>query len=189
VTLSIHSRDGPQTETHSLNTQKHSLFPRILCGFALLALLALAACATGATKYYHQFYFDGWSDKWATEVDLLEYSYGDQYHMVSRKAKPDEQTLGYGSNVNASMPPGDFLYVKWRLKSTGEVVDNKVDLRNVLPRNMFEHGVTFVIDGKQLYVYLITPQTKRQSDPPLLKTAESRFRVTYEIYPTNTYKR
>jgi hypothetical protein len=176
-------------ETRSLNTQKHSLFPRLLCGFALVTLLALAACATGPAKFYHSFSFDGWFDKWATEVDLLEYSYGDQYRMVQDKVRPENKTLGYGANVNGPMPVGDFLYVKWRIKSTGEVVDNRVDLRNVLPRNMFEHGVTFVIDGEQLYVYLITPQTKQVDAPPLLRTTKSRYNVTYEIYPTNTYKR
>lgn len=54
---------------------------------------------------------------------------------------------------------------------------------------MEDHGVTFVIDGKQLYVYLVTPKGKRTEDPPPLKTTESRYLVTYEIYPTNTLKR
>lgn len=161
----------------------------LLKHLTLLCLaLCLTACATGPKQPYHTFYFDGWFDKWATQVDLLEYSYGDQYNMVSRKAKPDEQTLGYGTNVNGPMPVGEFLYVKWRIKATGEVLVNKVDLRNRLATNMFEHKVTFVIDGKQLYVYLVTPQAKREADPPILKTTKSRYYLTYEIYPNNTYK-
>lgn len=156
--------------------------------FALAVLLSLVACATSPARPWHQFYFDGWSDKWATAVDLLEYSYGDQYAMVHRKIRPEQSTLGYGTNVNGPMPIGEFLYVKWRIKSTGEIVDQSVDLRKLLPRNMFEHGLTFVIDDRELYVYLVTPTPKKQTDPPLLKTTESRYRVTYEIYPNNTYK-
>ena len=87
------------------------------------------------------------------------------------------------------MPVGEFLYVKWRLKSTGDVVDQRVDLRPLLPRDMKDHGLTFVIDGRQLYVYLITPQPKRVDEPPILRTTMSRFTVTYEIFPTYTYKR
>jgi len=86
------------------------------------------------------------------------------------------------------MPVGEFLYVKWRIKETGEVLEDRVDLRKRLAPNMFEHKVTFVIDGKQLYVYLITPKAKRVEDPPPLKTFLSRYTVTYEIYPNNTYK-
>ncbi|RYF30649.1 MAG: hypothetical protein EOO23_04690 [Comamonadaceae bacterium] len=161
----------------------------LLKPFIVLCLaLWLTACATGPKLVVHTFSFSGWFDKWAEQVDLLEYSYGDQYHMVRRKAKPDEQTLGYSAGVSGAMPVGDFLHVKWRIKDTGEVFEDKVDLRKSLPANMFEHEVTFVIDGKQLYVYLVTPKAKRQTDQPLLKTTASRYRVTYEIYPHNTYK-
>jgi hypothetical protein len=151
-------------------------------------LLVLSACATEPRQAYHSFNFNGWSDGWAIQVDLLEYSYGDQYHMVRRKAQPGETNLGYGTGVTGLMPVAEFLYVKWRIKATGEVIEQRVDLRNLLPPNMDEHGVTFVIDGKQLYVYLVTPIPKHESDPPKLKTNLSLFTVTYEIYPTNAYK-
>lgn len=161
-------------------------FTKYLVTLALA--VCLSACATAHSQPYHQFTFNGWSDKWAKQVDLLEYSYGDQYRMVMKKAEPDEQTLGYRTNINGPMPVGEFLYVKWRIKETGEVIEEKVDLRNRLARNMFEHAVTFVIDGRQLYVYLVTPKAKPVEEPPPLKTFLSRYTVTYEIYPTNTYK-
>lgn len=53
--------------------------------------------------------------------------------------------------------------------------------------DMTRHGVTFVIDGPQLYVYLVTPTPKHEDGSPILKTTESRYLVTYEIYPRNTY--
>jgi hypothetical protein len=156
---------------------------------ALLAmLLVLSACATGPRQAYHRFSFDGKSDEWAKEVDLLEYSYGDQYHMVRDKVRPEKERLGPQSSVTGLIPIGDFLYVKWRVKATREIIEDRVDLRNLLPANMDEHGVTFVVDGNQLYIYIVTPKAKRTVDPPPLKTYLSRYTETYEIYPTNTYK-
>lgn len=162
--------------------------PRLWLAAIALVLLTLTACATGPKLTFHAFTFDGGFDKWAAEVDLLEYSYGDQYPVVRRKASADQGTLGYSTNVNGPMPVGDFLYVRWRIKSTKEIVEDKVDLRNLLPGQMSEHKVTFVIDGKQLYVYLVTPKVKKVNTPPILKTYLSKFTESYEIYPNNTYK-
>lgn len=158
------------------------------CSAVLAVAWLLTACAISPKTVSHSFSFDGWFDGWAKQVDLLEYSYGDQYHMVRRKAK-DTDSLGYSSGVNGPMPVGEFLYVKWRVKETGELVEDRVDLRGKLPSNMFEHGLTFAIDGKQLYVYLITREARDSRQPKPLKTFLSRYNVTYELYPQNTYKR
>jgi len=160
----------------------------LLLALSLAALFTLPACAAGPELVAHGFSFDGRNDKWVSQIDLLEYNYGDQYRMTREQVRPDKQSLPYQSSVNGSMPVGEFLYVKWRIKETGEVLEDRVDLRKRLAPNMFEHKVTFVIDGKQLYVYLITPKAKRVEDPPPLKTFLSRYTVTYEIYPNNTYK-
>jgi hypothetical protein len=162
-------------------------------------LLALSGCAnipnaSGSSSQKlvaHAFSYNGRYDdpKWANQVDLLEYSYGDKYHMVRDAVKYGKESVPYSSGVNGSMPVGEFLYVKWRIKATGEEFEDKVDLRNRLPDNMFSHTITFVIDGKQLYVYLVTPQGKKTDAPPILKTTQSRYYVTYEIYPNNTYKK
>ncbi|WP_221220703.1 hypothetical protein [Variovorax sp. Sphag1AA] len=159
----------------------------------ILISLALAGCA-GMTSpqpkfAFHSFSFDGWddTDKWAATVDLLEYSYGDQYRMVRKKVAPPRERLGPQAGVAGTMPVGDFLYVRWRIKATGEVVEDRVDLRALLPKDMTKHDLTFVIEGRQLYVYLVTPKPKGVKDPPILKTYLSWFNVTYEIYPTNTY--
>lgn len=162
----------------------------------LLALLTLlSACASAPTLVTHQFTFSGHADKWAQQVDLLEYSYGDQYHMVRDSVdKPQYplkpgQTLPKGTGVNGPMPVGEFLFVKWRLNSSGEVLQERVDLRPLLPRDMSGHTLTFVIDGRQLYVYLVTPKAKKTGSPPILRTYLSQFTETYELHPTNTYPR
>lgn len=151
---------------------------------ALWVLALLTACASGPKLVSHSFNFDGFNDKWADKVDLLEYSYGDQYQKVQRKAAAGE-TLGAQAIVNGSIPVGEFLYVKWRLKGSGEVLEQKVDLRDRLPRDMTDHGLTFLIDGRQMFVYVTTPAAQN----PWGKTAthrtwHSKYNVTYEIFPT-----
>ena len=148
-------------------------------------LLALAGCATGQSGKLvnHSFNFNGRNDGWQQNIDLLEYSYGDQYLMVRRKAAEGD-ILGPQASVSGPMPVGDFLYVRWRLKFTGEQVEQRVDLHDRLPKDMTDHEVTFVLEGRQLYVYLVTPERKKAyGEPPVLKTWRSNFAKTYEIYP------
>lgn len=165
----------------------HEVVRRLLV--AALLICALGACAMPPLKPWHSFSFNGWSDKWADQADLLEYDYGGKYRMVRGKVASGQSGVGYVNNVNGPMPVGDFLYVRWRLKGSNEIFEDKVDLRDLLPGNMQDHGLTFVIDRQQLYVYLITPLAKHESDRPLLKTTKSRYYVTYEVYPQNTYKK
>ena len=76
------------------------------------------------------------------------------------------------------------------LKATGEVIEERVDLRGRLPQNMRDQEVTFVIDGRQLYVYLVTPTEITENLPKAPKRAwRSRYKVTYEVYPTNELKK
>ena len=157
--------------------------------FALILTFALSACAVAPSTPWHAFSFDGWSDKWAKDTELLEFSYGDKYPMVRRMVQPGYSHVGYRWSVNGPMPVGEFLYVKWRIKATGVMVEDRVDLRALLVTDMTGYRITFVIDGSKLYVYLVTPVAKHESDPPLLKTTESRYHLAYEIYPNNTYRK
>lgn len=148
-------------------------------------LFALAGCATGQSGKLvnHSFNFNGRNDGWQQSIDLLEYSYGDQYLMVRRKAAEGD-TLGPQAGVSGLMPVGDFLYVRWRLKSSGEQVEQRVDLRDRLPKDMTGHELTFVLEGRQLFVYVVTPQVQ----PPSItqrthRSWLSRYNVTYEIFP------
>lgn len=159
---------------------------------ALVLLVVMTACASGPKLVTHAFSFDALKDGWADSVDLLAYAYGDEYHMVRNDvANPRSPVfaglskLPPGTGVNGPMPVGDFLYVKWRIKATGDVLEQRVDLRNRLPRDMTDHELTFVIDGRQLYVFVVTPRRKKSFDePPILKTWRSEFAHAYEIFPT-----
>lgn len=73
------------------------------------------------------------------------------------------------------MPIGDYLYVKWRLKETGEVYEDTVDLRQRLPKDISEHRIYFDIQGAQLHVYLVSPDFLPKGAP----------RNSLRMYPHN----
>jgi hypothetical protein len=158
----------------------------LLC---LVTALTLTGCATGPRQVFHSFDFDGWDDGWYSgpnsNVQLQEYSYGDQYHMVRKKVQPGETRIPANTSVSGPMPVGEFLYVRWRIKDSGEMVEHRVDLRDRLPKDMHDQRVTFVIDGKDLYVYVVTNRPKPYyGAPPVLRNWLSKQMVSYEIYPT-----
>lgn len=112
--------------------------------------------------YFHSFSFDLASDarKYGhPEVDVLDYAYGDSGEPRTRPSKvAREMSNTFNSaGVAGDMPRGDFLYVKWRIKATGEVHEDRVDLRHRLPADITNYGLQFLIDGAQLYVYAFPP--------------------------------
>lgn len=159
-------------------------FIRWLMLAGLFFVLTGCASGQGGKLVNHSFNFDGWYDGWQPTVQLLEYSYGDKDASVRRKA-PEGDYLGYQSNVTGPMQVGESLYVRWRLKATGEVVDQRVDLRERLPSDMTGHSLTFVIDGRQLYVFVVTPQEQKPGAVlQTLRTWRSKYNVSYEVFPT-----
>ena len=103
-------------------------------------------------------------------------------------AKPKTVTAQASSfGVNGAMPVGRVPVRQmateslWRsLGASGWTCSDR------LPRNMTDHELTFVVDGRQLYVYVVTPQApgakivKQRSSRTWLS---NRYNVTYEIYP------
>ena len=163
---------------------------------ALCISLVLVACTTvgGPKLVVHAFNFDGTKDGWAEQADLLAFSYGDQYQRVQNSVDDPRSGVFAGmselpprESVNGPMPVGDFLYVKWRLMASGEVLEERVDLRARLPGDMKDHELTFVIDGRQLYVYVVTPERKKAyAEAPLLKTWRSKFSKAFEVFPNQS---
>jgi hypothetical protein len=133
---------------------------------ALIALLTgIASCAAiGAEPklYFHSFSFNVINDakKYGQpDVDVLDYTYGDSHQLGTRVSK-EEREMSSVFNLNAiagPMPRGEFLYVKWRVKATGEVYEDRVDLRHRLPADVTNYGIRFLIDGAQLYVFALPP--------------------------------
>jgi hypothetical protein len=139
---------------------------RFFLGGTLVALLTLSSCASGPEIVDHAFSFDARRDG-QENVEVLDYRYGNSKLPV----RADETRVKAGDTfgfqgVHGPMLRGDFLYVKWRIKTTGQIYEDTVDLRSRLPANITDCRIHFLIRGSQLYVYLITPQKRPIGEPP-----------------------
>jgi len=119
------------------------------------------------------------------ETELLDCKYG-------------EANIGLGPgkcfNGGGRMPLPDFLYVKWRDRTTGMVYEERVDLKRRLPspRKLHESTIYWLIEDNQLYVYLIpdggdqfTPRNLRPPDKPPNGPAKYDDLDVKTLYPDN----
>lgn len=160
-------------------------------GVVLCLVCTFLGCAVGPRQPWQSFEFSARRDGWSETVDLLAYQYGDTDRMLAEnfdRPRSSARALKNGLvpeyAIGGSMPIGEFLYVKWRVCATGQIFEERVDLRDRLPWDMKDHALTFVIDGPQLYVYVVTPKPKPiYGAPPLERTWLSKSNITYEIFP------
>lgn len=123
-----------------------------------LYILSNIACTTTPALTNHTFEFDA---RWDSPgIEVLNYRYG---NTKQPGATPPEYMLKIGKTpqqigISGDMLRGDDLYVKWRIKSSGEVYEDTVNLKDRLPNNITKHSIRFIVHGSQLYVYLITPE-------------------------------
>lgn len=146
---------------------------RTQCIFIFFIILLLVSCATGPRAYFHTFSFNAVTDAknyGHPDIEVLNYEYGSSGFTNTRLIKADWEILAQQNidffrmgGVTSTMPRGDYLYVKWRVKATGEVYEDKVDLTLRLPTNMTNYGLHFAIFGSQLYVYLFPPYTTKEA--------------------------
>jgi hypothetical protein len=118
-----------------------------------LMLYALHACAVGPV--FHSFSFGSYGEN--PGIEVLDYQYGTSKMpgVAANKERVAMGHIGQGGGTSGAMQVGDFLYVKWRINSTGKVYEDKVDLKSRLPSDMYLKIIHFAIKGPQLYVYLI----------------------------------
>lgn len=155
------------------------------CLFVSIVLLNLSACATGATmdkNAFHSFSFDTRHD--SPDIEVIDYQYGSSRETATRPERERVamgQTFPYGG-TNGFIPRGEFLYVKWRVKGSEQVFEDKVDLASRLPADIEGLRIHFVIMGSQLYVYLIWPIGK---GPYLVKGPVKYYELQkqVQIYP------
>lgn len=129
-----------------------------------LVLVGLSACSANPRLTDHAFEYHVATD--SPDAELLDYRYGD-YPMTRTPAwQIREGRIGQGGIINGAFPRGDSLYVKWRVKSTGEVFEDTVDLKSRLPDDITRHRIYFVVKGPQVYVYLISPENLNPNPCP-----------------------
>jgi len=148
---------------------------------ASILVCLLSACANPAITM-HSFGFDVLQD--SPDVEVLNYRYGNSKQPGARP--PDwalkEGRVSQGTSTHGEMLKGDELYVSWKIKSTGETFEETVDLRNRLPADIRNHQIYFIPRGRQLYVYLITPDRRLENEQPI-GPRHTQYRKTFTLYP------
>jgi hypothetical protein len=134
--------------------------PKDLCQLMRGLTLALASafllwgCGVfGPRLVNHAFSFEV-----SDGVEVLDYRYGNSRQPGARATEEEKRTgRGFpgGGVVHGDILLGDEVYARWRLKATGEIIEDSVDLRKRLPRDMTDHHIQFAINDRQLYVFLM----------------------------------
>lgn len=101
----------------------------------------------------HGFEFNAHID--SPDVEILNYEYSTRKPHREDLMGVDGNRVGQASHIAGGFPRGDFVYMKWRLRSTGEEFEERVDMRNRLPVNIKDKKIYCVIDGSRLYILLI----------------------------------
>lgn len=127
----------------------------------LVLALVLVACATTGGSAFHTFAFDAFRD--SRDVEVLRYRYGEDGGFATKTSQHeiDSGLIAQSTGITGTMVVGKTLYVKWCIKSTGQVLEDTVDLQSRLPFSIANHDLRFIIEGTQLYVYLISHQPVR----------------------------
>ncbi len=164
--------------------EKKSMRLHLTRWLALLAFVHLpAACAVNPKAVDHTFAFDATTD--SPGVTVLDYRYGNSNfpgvnNTVERRK---EGRSPQGTGTTGPMPPGDDLYVKWRVNSTNQIFDHTADLRGRLPRDIDGKIVYFIVNGPELSVYLISRKESRPEGTPPIGPRAYRHLKTTKIYP------
>jgi len=118
-------------------------------------LLSLSGCANRLVN--HGFHFNA---KWESpNIEILGFRYGKSIYNTALSSEDP-----YGVNkipqqhtIIGKMLRGDDLYVKWKVKSTGVIYEDTVNLKKLMPLHITNHDLQFIVKGSQLHVYLISP--------------------------------
>jgi len=151
---------------------------RLLRALLVLALAsALLACAMNSALIDHGFGFDAIAD--SPGVDVLDYRYGRSNAPGTHMPDWIRSGVGVtgGTNTFGPMEVADTLYVKWRVRATDEILEQTLELKNRLPKDMARHTIYFVIAQRQMLVYLISPETRPEDAPTVGPARFARFKV------------
>ncbi len=131
---------------------------------AVLLLSVLTACATPqllSGHALHNFSFDASRESTGTVVLFYRYGSANEYGLQTEQEDLPQGKSRQGVSVTGDMPVGKDLYVKWRDEATGKVYEETVDLKSRLPFSMDKQQLHFIIEGAQLFVYVISYEPVR----------------------------
>ena len=150
----------------------------------LACLLILSACASGPSLVDHAFGFDARVD--SPEALILDFRYGTS-GLPGTSAETGIRQFGRSpqvTGINGPQPLGDTLHVKWQDKTSGQIYEDTVNLKPLLPFNMERKHIYFVVQGTLLHVFLMEESVPRPADWPRLGPRAFQYEKTYQIYPT-----
>jgi len=155
---------------------------RYLHAFLLFACIGLTACTSSSKLVDHSFSFDAILD--SPGITILDYRYGssDFPGTANTEERRKDGRSDQGTGTTGPMVPGEELYVKWRIDATNQIVERTVDLRNKFPKNLDGHTVYFIVEGAQLFVYLVTPEARDTRTPPI-GSKKHRHRKVVRLVP------
>ena len=161
----------------------------LLVSLLLLGVALLYSCATGEKAYLHAFGFDALSD--SPEIDILDYRYGDctRFGTCATRYRVEKGDVFRQWGTFGPYPRGKSLYVKWRIKETGKICEDTVDLDKRMPEDITMHRIRFVIRNDQLFVFFVPPPGDWHGpylrDPVTERQSEwLRKHIIYPDYPT-----
>lgn len=143
----------------------------------LVALLAFAISACANSIVSHGFEFEGFD---SPGIRVLDYRYGDSRQPSARAPAADvaADRVLQAAGVRGEMLRGDYLYVKWRVKSNGVVYERTVDLKSRLPRDIEGKTITFQIQEMRLQVFLATWERR----PPGMPAIGPKRYLPYKVF-------
>ena len=154
-----------------------------------IAVFSLSACASNSltancydNKIFYQWFSFDMSEN--PEIELRDYFYGTE-NCPALYNPPYLKERGECLQIHGEFGPNrraEKLYVRWRIKSTGQEYEDTVDLRNRLPKDMTNQRIHFSVKSSQLYVYLVTPE-RRLPDMPVNGPKEFQLLKTFIVYP------
>lgn len=119
------------------------------------------------------FEFDGYEDGWHQPNDLLALYYGYPEHTLYFDSPPGYDGLEPRTVVDGLR--AELLYVKWRVRATGEIHEEHVDLKSRLA-GIRHYDLRMAIKNGRVYVYdLIVDKIRGQ-----------KYYKYCELYPENT---
>jgi hypothetical protein len=151
-----------------------TIFKWLVISFAaLLAGCSISKAITNDDRVWHTFEFNTYEfdGKGKQDVEVLDFIYGDPKGYANRcdQEKIKRGKCQQGDHSAGVLFPKSIksLYVKWRVKSTGEIREVTLDMQKKLPKNFGENfRMFFSFRGPDLYVYLITPERRADNEPP-----------------------
>lgn len=163
-------------------------FYRWRCSILLpVVFISLTSCANmGKNVQRHGFEFN-LKDTSCNNVEVLQFRYGNpapQSVAAQKIASPGHPVMG--THIFGNITVGDTLYVKWRYLPTGEIFEELVDLKSRLPKDITDHSIYFSIRGKQLVVFLVSPDIPR-GNFPLNGPQLYAYNKVVTIYPAPEY--